>query len=66
MLGVYYIYAYYMHGDAVEGWTTIVTLQLFIGGAMLLSLGVIGEYIGRSYLSINRKPQFLIRETIND
>jgi undecaprenyl-phosphate 4-deoxy-4-formamido-L-arabinose transferase len=66
MLGVYYIYTYYMYGTTVEGWTSIIVLQLFIGGAILSSLGIIGEYIGRSYLSINRKPQFIVRKTIND
>ena len=66
MLGVYYIYMYYMFGTTVEGWTSIIVLQLFIGGAILASLGIIGEYIGRSYLSINSKPQFIVRKTIND
>ena len=66
MLGVYYIYMYSMDGTTVEGWTSIIVLQLFIGGAILASLGIIGEFIGRSYLSINRKPQFIVRKTIND
>jgi len=66
MLGVYYIYMYYMFGTTVEGWTSIIVLQLFIGGAILASLGIIGEFIGRSHLSINRKPQFIVRKTIND
>jgi len=65
-LGLYYIYTYYIYGTTVEGWTSIIAMQLFIGGAILLSLGVIGEYVGRSYMAINRKPQFAIRKIVND
>lgn len=46
----------------VAGWTTIVLLILFIGGLILLSLGIIGEYLGRTYLTLNKKPRFTIAE----
>jgi len=62
ILGIFYIYIYLVDGSIIEGWTSIVVLQLFIGGMILMSLGVIGEYIGRSYLAINRKPQFVVRK----
>lgn len=62
VLAAYYIFSYFK-GDSVEGWTTLVLLQLTLGGAVLMSLGVIGEYIGRIYLVANKRPQFVVRKT---
>lgn len=44
------------------GWTSIVAIILGVSGVQLLFLGLIGEYIGRLYLSTNRKPQYVVRE----
>ena len=38
---------------------------LFIGGMIMLILGMIGEYVGRIYICINNSPQYVIRETVN-
>lgn len=46
------------------GWSSLMTVFLIIGGAILLMLGIIGEYIGRIYISINNSPQYVIREII--
>jgi len=47
------------------GWSSTVAIMLFIGGLIMLMLGMIGEYIGRIYISINDSPQFVIKELIN-
>lgn len=47
------------------GWSSTVSIMLFIGGLIMLMLGMIGEYIGRIYISLNNSPQYVIRETIN-
>ena len=47
------------------GWSSIVAILLFIGGLIMLMLGMIGEYIGRIYISLNKSPQYVIKETIN-
>ena len=52
------------HPEIQAGWASILTAILFIGGLQLLCLGVIGEYLGRAYLKINRKPQFVVRQRI--
>lgn len=39
---------------------------VFIGGMIMLMLGLIGEYIGRIYISLNNSPQYVIKECIND
>lgn len=45
-----------------DGWTTIIALILFFGGLQLLSIGIIGEYVGRIYLNLNNKAQFIVRD----
>jgi undecaprenyl-phosphate 4-deoxy-4-formamido-L-arabinose transferase len=47
------------------GYSSTMALLLFIGGMLMLMLGMIGEYIGRIYISINNSPQYVIRNTIN-
>lgn len=46
------------------GWTSLITTNLIIGGMIMLLIGVIGEYIGRIYLSLNKSPQYVVREVI--
>ncbi len=60
----YYFIRYLQGNYQIQGWTTLVTLLLIFGGLILLSLGLIGEYLGRIYLKINRKPQYIIKEII--
>ena len=43
------------------GWTSLVATILFVGGVQLVGLGMLGEYLGRVYLKLNRKPQFVVR-----
>jgi len=49
----------------VDGYTSLMIVQLIVGGLVLMSLGMIGEYIGRTYISINSPPQYVIREKQN-
>jgi len=65
LLVPYYIIQYFVGAYRVEGFTTIIVLILMLGGLILLSLGLIGEYIGRLYLNINNKPQYVILKKIN-
>ena len=48
----------------VTGWTALIIAILFLGGAQLISLGIIGEYIGRLYGEAKRRPLYLVRETL--
>lgn len=52
----------YFTGAAVEGFTTVILLLLFIGGAVLLALGLIGLYIDRIFREIKGRPRYLIAE----
>jgi len=47
------------------GYSSLMCVILFIGGAIMIILGLIGEYVGRIYICINNSPQYVIKETIN-
>lgn len=66
-----FIYAIYtvitkiLDPNRVIGWSSTITVILILGGFILLVLGMIGEYIGRIYISLNNSPQYVIRTVIN-
>lgn len=49
-------------GSTVAGWASTVSIVAFMGGVQLLSLGVIGEYVGKIYLETKRRPRYIISE----
>ena len=53
-------------GETILGWASRICSVWAIGGLILLSLGVIGEYIGKIYLETKERPRFLIREVLED
>lgn len=64
LLSLKYLYDYFIAKNFIEGWTTVVVLIIFFGGLILTTLGIIGEYIGRMYLTLNNKPQYSISEIV--
>ena len=46
----------------VTGFSALMSVLVFMGGMLMLMLGLVGEYMGRMYLSMNRSPQYVIRE----
>ncbi|MEK2690479.1 glycosyltransferase family 2 protein [Bdellovibrio sp. GT3] len=59
LLGVYALYRYFT-GNTLVGWTSLIISIYFLGGVQLLSLGVIGQYVGKIYLESKGRPQFFI------
>ena len=51
-----------LHPGIAAGWTSLIATILFIGGVQTFCIGMLGEYLGRSYLKINNKPQYVIKE----
>lgn len=50
-------------GRTIQGWTSLLVSLWFIGGALLVALGVIGEYVGKIYAEAKRRPRYFIEET---
>lgn len=51
--------------DINMGYTTIISTMLMLGGVQMIILGVLGEYIARTFISINNSPQYVVKSTIN-
>lgn len=49
-------------GSAVSGWTSMMLIVLFLGGVQMLSIGIIGEYIGKIYKETKRRPRFFVEK----
>ena len=62
--GIYTVIRKLVNPIAPLGWSSTMAALMFIGGFMLLMQGLVGEYIGRIYISMNSAPQFVIREVI--
>ncbi len=54
-----------LHPEMSAGYASMMSVVLFLGGVILLSLGLLGEYIGRIYICINKSPQYVVRRKIN-
>lgn len=55
----------YFTGHAVEGYTTLLIVLLFIGSAVMMSLGIIGYYIARIYEEVKRRPRYIVSKIIH-
>ena len=49
-------------GDPVAGFPTLISVILFLGGVLLLCVGILGEYIARMYNETKRRPGYIVRE----
>lgn len=59
-VGVIWAFVSYFMGTTVSGWASMTCVICFLGGIQLLALGVIGEYIGKTYLETKRRPRFIV------
>jgi dolichol-phosphate mannosyltransferase len=53
----------WFEGRALPGFTTVILLQLIIGGFLMISLGIIGTYIARIYEEVKGRPRYVVQET---
>jgi dolichol-phosphate mannosyltransferase len=63
MFILYAFFAHYMLEQTVTGWTSLIISSLFIGGIQLISVGIIGEYIGRINKNVQNRPLYIISDT---
>ncbi|MBC8106475.1 MAG: glycosyltransferase family 2 protein [Anaerolineae bacterium] len=65
LLGVFYLIDFLRHRDKYgTGFTTLMLTMLFFGGVQLISVGVLGEYIGRIYEEIKQRPLYVVQEKL--
>lgn len=60
-VGGFYVAQYFLANIAVPGFGSIIVAVLVLGGMQLLALGIMGEYLGRLHINVNRKPQYTVR-----
>lgn len=61
---IYTLIMYCVRPGAVEGWNSLMAVLLILGGSIMLMLGMIGEYLGRVYISLNSAPQYVVRDVV--
>ena len=62
---VYALVAYFSH-RTVSGWTSMILSLWFIGGCVLIGLGIVGEYIGKIYIEVKDRPRYNVEKTLPD
>jgi dolichol-phosphate mannosyltransferase len=63
-LGVFYIVSFFTMHKQVTGFTTTIVSVLFLGGVQLITIGILGEYIGRIYEEIKQRPLYVVEEKL--
>ena len=65
LFGAYTIIYKIMNPSVPKGYSSTISIIMFTCGIIMLMLGLIGEYLGRIYICINKSPQYVVKETIN-
>lgn len=61
---IYTVIRKIQNSGAPMGFPTLICVILFIGGMLMVMLGLVGEYVGRTYMSVNETPQYVVREVV--
>ncbi len=62
MAAIIYGVVVYIEGKTIAGWTSLLVSVWFIGGSILMALGIIGEYVGKIYKEVKRRPRYFIEQ----
>ena len=65
MVGIVWSIIVAANGQTVSGWASLTSILCFLGGVQLLSIGIIGEYVGKMYLETKARPRYIIQERTN-
>lgn len=64
LAAIVYALVSYFQGHVVPGWSSLLVSLWFIGGAILLAVGTIGEYVGKIYSEVKRRPRYFIEQSV--
>ena len=64
LYAIYTVIKKFVNPNVPLGFSSLMSAMMFIGGMLMLMMGLIGEYIGRIYITLNNSPQYVIREVI--
>lgn len=64
LLAVVFVIQTLFGGNFPAGWPSLVVIVLILGGVQLMALGIIGEYVGRVFLEVRKRPQFVVESTV--
>lgn len=65
LMAAVYLFLYVARRIVVPGYASTIIAVLVLGGMQLLALGIMGEYLGRLHLNVNRKPQYTVRQVLD-
>ncbi|WP_106484656.1 glycosyltransferase family 2 protein [Bacteroides sp. Marseille-P3684] len=65
LVAIIYCLGVYQFSEVVWGWTSILISIWFIGGATLVSIGIIGEYVGKIYREVKRRPRYFVEKIVD-
>lgn len=65
VIAIIYALSAFAKGHVIPGWTSLLISVWFIGGAILTAIGIIGEYIGKIYKEVKRRPRYFIEKEVN-
>lgn len=61
---IYVLYAKIVLNDVISGWSSLIISILFLGGIQLIMLGIIGEYLGKTFFEVKNRPSYIIKSSI--
>jgi dolichol-phosphate mannosyltransferase len=62
--GIWVIYQKLVYGIALVGWASTIVIIMFLGGIILSTLGIIGEYVSRIYEEVKRRPLYVVKDRL--
>lgn len=65
IIAAIYVFVSYFMGNTTAGWASIMISIWFLGGVQLVSIGIIGEFIGRIYGEVKGRPRYIVEKTVN-
>jgi len=64
LLGIYFVLEAVYIDKPIQGWPSTIVIMIFLGGVTLVSIGLVGEYIGRLYIRVNNRPQYTVKDVV--